>query len=244
MQLLATAVGLSLVGSLGGLLAASALLPLPASVRHRLVPWLLSYAVGTLLGVALLALVPEALERLPPVSTFGALLTGILALFVVEKFVLWRHCHTEDCDVHDASATLILIGGGLHNFADGAIIAASVLISVPLGVSTAIAVAAHQIPQEVGDFAILLNAGFSRRRALMFNALSALSAVGGAVLVYATAETVPQALPYLLALAAGSFLYVAMADLIPHLHEGEAIGTGAVRQILLIVAGVGTILAL
>ena len=244
MQLLATAVGLSLVGSLGGLLGASALLPLPASVRHRLVPWLLSYAVGTLLGVALLALVPEALERLPPVSAFGALLIGILALFVVEKFVLWRHCHTEDCDVHDASATLILIGGGLHNFADGAIIAASVLISVPLGVSTAIAVAAHQIPQEVGDFAILLNAGFSRRRALMFNALSALSAVGGAVLVYATAETVPQALPYLLALAAGSFLYVAMADLIPHLHEGEAIGTGAVRQILLIVAGVGTILAL
>ena len=244
MQLLATAVGLSLVGSLGGLLAASALLPLPASVRHRLVPWLLSYAVGTLLGVALLALVPEALERLPPVSTFGALLTGILALFVVEKFVLWRHCHTEDCDVHDASATLILIGGGLHNFADGAIIAASVLISVPLGVSTALAVAAHQIPQEVGDFAILLGAGFSRRRALMFNALSALSAVGGAVLIYATAETVPQALPYLLALAAGSFLYVAMADLIPHLHEGEPIGTGAVRQILLIVAGVGTILAL
>ena len=244
MQLFATVAGLSLVGSLGGLLAASALLPLSASLRNRLLPWLLSYAVGTLLGVALLALLPEALERLAPVSALSALLIGILALFIVEKLVLWRHCHTEDCDVHDASATLILIGGGLHNLADGAIIAASVLVSVPLGVSTALAVAAHQIPQEVGDFAILLNAGYSRRRALMLNALSALSAVVGAVLVFAAADAVPQALPYLLAVAAGAFLYVAMADLIPHLHAGEAIGAGAVRQILLIVAGVGTILAL
>ena len=244
MQLFATVAGLSLVGSLGGLLAASALLPLSASLRNRLLPWLLSYAVGTLLGVALLALLPEALERLAPVSAFSALLIGILALFIVEKLVLWRHCHTEDCDVHDASATLILIGGGLHNLADGAIIAASVLVSVPLGVSTALAVAAHQIPQEVGDFAILLTAGYSRRRALMLNALSALSAVVGAVLVFAAADAVPQALPYLLAVAAGAFLYVAMADLIPHLHAGEAIGAGAVRQILLIVAGVGTILAL
>ena len=243
-RLLAMAAGLSLLGSLGGLLVASALLPLPDPVRHRLVPWLLSYAVGTLLGVALLALVPEALEQLAPVAAFGALLAGILALFVVEKLVLWRHCHTEECDMHDASATLILIGGALHNFADGAVIAASVLVSVPLGVSTALAVAAHQIPQEVGDFAILLHAGFSRRRALLLNALTALSAVGGAIVVYAAAETLPQTLPYLLAVAAGSFLYVAMADLIPHLHQGEAIGTGAVRQVVLIVAGVATIMVL
>jgi zinc and cadmium transporter len=124
------------------------------------------------------------------------------------------------------------------------VIAASVFVSVPLGISTALAVAAHQIPQEVGDFAILLNAGFSRRRALLLNALSASSAAVGAVVVYAAAEVMPDALPYLLALAAGSFLYVAMADLIPHLHRGETIGSSAVRQIALIVAGVGTILAL
>ncbi|MEE3138162.1 MAG: ZIP family metal transporter [Acidobacteriota bacterium] len=244
MSLLLTAVGLSLVGSMGGLLIASALLPLSSASRNRIVPWLLSYAVGTLLGVALLALMPEALGQLAPAPVFGALLTGILALFIIEKFVLWRHCHTEDCDVHDSSATLILIGGALHNLADGAIIAAAVLVSVPLGISTALAVAAHQIPQEVGDFAILLNAGYSRRRALWFNAFSASSAVGGAVIVYAATKTLPHTLPYLLALAAGSFLYVAMSDLIPGLHKGETIGTGAVRQILLIVAGIGTILAL
>ena len=244
MSLLLTAVGLSLVGSMGGLLIASALLPLSSASRNRIVPWLLSYAVGTLLGVALLALMPEALSQLAPAPVFGALLTGILALFIIEKFVLWRHCHTENCDVHDSSATLILIGGALHNLADGAIIAAAVLVSVPLGISTALAVAAHQIPQEVGDFAILLNAGYSRRRALWLNAFSASSAVGGAIIVYAATETLPHTLPYLLALAAGSFLYVAMSDLIPGLHKGETIGTGAVRQILLIVAGVGTILAL
>ncbi|MCS5701614.1 MAG: ZIP family metal transporter [Acidobacteria bacterium] len=244
MSLLLTAVGLSLVGSMGGLLIASALLPLSSASRNRIVPWLLSYAVGTLLGVALLALMPEALGQLAPAPVFGALLTGILALFIIEKFVLWRHCHTEDCDVHDSSATLILIGGALHNLADGAIIAAAVLVSVPLGISTALAVAAHQIPQEVGDFAILLNAGYSRRRALWLNAFSASSAVGGAIIVYAATETLPHTLPYLLALAAGSFLYVAMSDLIPGLHKGETIGTGAVRQILLIVAGIGTILAL
>ncbi|MAM84177.1 MAG: ZIP zinc transporter [Acidobacteria bacterium] len=244
MRLLVTATALSLVGTLGGLLVASLLLPLSSEFRNRIVPWLLSYAVGTLLGVALLALVPEALDQLAPASVLGALLAGILMLFVVEKLVLWRHCHTEDCDVHDASATLILIGGALHNLADGAVIAASVLISIPLGISTALAVAAHQIPQEVGDFAVLLNAGFSRRRALLLNALSASSAVGGAIIVYAAAETLPNTLPYLLAVAAGSFLYVAMADLIPHLHKGEVIGSGAVRQVLLIGAGVGTILAL
>ena len=244
MRLLVTATALSLVGTLGGLLVASLLLPLSSEFRNRIVPWLLSYAVGTLLGVALLALVPEALDQLAPASVLGALLAGILMLFVVEKLVLWRHCHTEDCDVHDASATLILIGGALHNLADGAVIAASVLISIPLGISTALAVAAHQIPQEVGDFAVLLNAGFSRRRARLLNALSASSAVGGAIIVYAAAETLPNTLPYLLAVAAGSFLYVAMADLIPHLHKGEVIGSGAVRQVLLIGAGVGTILAL
>ena len=243
MSLLLTAVGLSLVGSMGGLLIASALLPLSSASRNRIVPWLLSYAVGTLLGVALLALMPEALGQLAPAPVFGALLTGILALFIIEKFVLWRHCHTEDCDVHDSSATLILIGGALHNLADGAIIAAAVLVSVPLGISTALAVAAHQIPQEVGDFAILLNAGYSRTRALVMNALSASTCMGGALTVYATAGWAPLAVPYVLAFAAGSFLYVAMSDLIPGLHR-DTVDVGAIRQMVLIMAGIGTIIFL
>ena len=242
MELLA-AVGLSLVGSGGGVLIASPLLLLDDSLRLRIVPGLISYAVGTLLGVALLALVPEALDALPATAALGALLAGILGFFMLEKLVIWRHCHTEGCDAHDSSAALILIGGSLHNFTDGAIVGAAVLTSLPLGITTALAVAAHQIPQEVGDYAILLDAGYSRRRAFVMNTLSASTCALGAVAVYAAASWTPTALPYVLAFAAGSFLYVAMSDLIPGLHR-DAIDVGAIRQILLIAAGVATIVML
>lgn len=244
MPLLATALGLSIVGNLGGLLTASVLLLFRESARVRLVPWLISYAVGTLLGVALLALLPQTLEHLAPASAFGTLLSGIVGFFILEKLVLWRHCHTEVCEVHGRNASsLVLMGGALHNFADGAVIAAAVLTSVPLGLSTALAVAAHQIPQEVGDFAILLNAGYTRGQAFAFNVLSASGAVVGAVAVYIAAGPLPAALPYVLAFAAGSFLYIAMSDLIPDLHRGP-IDAGAVRQILLMSAGILTIVAL
>ena len=242
MDLLA-AIGLSLVGSGGGVLIASPLLLLDVSVRLRIVPGLISYAVGTLLGVALLALVPEALEALPAPEALGALLAGILGFFMLEKLVIWRHCHTADCDAHDSSAALILIGGSLHNFTDGAIVGAAVLTSLPLGITTALAVAAHQIPQEVGDYAILLDAGYSRRRAFVVNTLSASTCALGAVSVYAAASWTPTALPFVLAFAAGSFLYVAMSDLIPGLHR-DAIDVGAIHQVLLIAAGVGTIVML
>ncbi|MDP7337768.1 MAG: ZIP family metal transporter [Vicinamibacterales bacterium] len=242
MELLA-AVGLSLVGSGSGVLIASPLLLLGQRTRLQLVPGLISYAVGTLLGVALLALVPEALESLEAPVALGALLAGILGFFMLEKLVIWRHCHTEDCEAHDTSAALILIGSGLHNFTDGAIVGAAVLTSLPLGITTALAVAAHQIPQEVGDFAILLDAGYSRTRAFVLNALSASTCVLGAIAVYGAASWTPTALPYVLAVAAGSFLYVAMSDLIPGLHR-EAIDQGAVRQVVLIAAGVGTIMML
>ena len=243
MDVLAAAVGLSIVGSLGGLLVAAILLLFLDGPRLQLVPGLISYAVGTLLGVALLALVPEALAHLHASAVLGTLLAGILGFFIIEKLVLWRHCHTDDCEVHDRSGSLVLIGGAFHNFADGAIIGAAVLTSLPLGVSTALAVAAHQIPQEVGDFAVLLGAGYSRRRALTLNSFSAMAAIVGAVAVYVAAGQVPVTLPYVLAFAAGSFLYVAMADLIPDLHRGQT-QVGSFRQVLLIGAGVGTILAL
>lgn len=242
MELL-TAVGLSLVGSGGGVLLASPLLLLRRSARLQIVPDLISYAVGTLLGVALLKLVPEALESLQAPAALGALLAGILTFFMLEKLVLWRHCHTADCDAHETSATLILIGGGLHNFTDGAIIGAAVLTSLPLGLTTAVAVAAHQIPQEVGDFAILLDAGYSRSRAFVLNAVSASTCVLGAGAVYIATGTAPGALSYVLAFAAGSFLYVAMSDLIPGLHR-EAVDVGAVRQVVMIGLGVGTIVLL
>jgi len=240
---LLTAVGFSLVGSGGGVLLASPLLLLRRSTRLQIVPDLISYAVGTLLGVALLKLVPEALELLQAPAALGALLAGILTFFMLEKLVLWRHCHTADCDAHETSATLILIGGGLHNFTDGAIIGAAVLTSLPLGLTTAVAVAAHQIPQEVGDFAILLEAGYSRSRAFVLNAVSASTCVFGVGAVYLATGAAPNALPYVLAFAAGSFLYVAMSDLIPGLHR-EAVDVGAVRQVVMIALGVGTIVLL
>lgn len=244
MNPLAAAVGLSVVGSLGGLLLAAILLLFLGRARLPPVPGLISYAVGTLLGVALLALVPEALDLAQnPRAVLGTLLAGILGFFMLEKLVLWRHCHTDDCEWHNSSASLVLIGGAFHNFADGAIIGAAVLTSLPLGVSTTLAVAAHQVPQEVGDFAVLLGAGYSRRRALTLNSISALAGIVGAVAMYTAADRLPAALPYVLALAAGSFLYVAMADLIPDLHRGQ-INIGSIRQVLLIGAGVMTILAL
>lgn len=231
------------MGSLGGLILASLLLLLRGSIRQQLVPVLISYAVGTLLGVALLALLPEALSTLEAPAVLGALLGGILGFFMLEKLVIWRHCHTSECDVHDASAPLILIGGAVHNFADGCIIGAAVLSSIPLGLSTALAVAAHQVPQEVGDFAILLGAGYTRRRALVANTLAATTGIGGAVVIYLAAGWIPRTLPYILAFAAGNFLYVALSDLIPGLHRGT-IELGAVRQVVLIAAGVATVVVL
>jgi zinc and cadmium transporter len=240
---LLAAIGFSLVGSGGGVLLASPLLLLRRDTRLQVVPDLISYAVGALLGVALLKLVPEALESVEASTALGALLAGILTFFMLEKLVLWRHCHTADCNAHETSATLILIGGGLHNFTDGAIVGAAVLTSLPLGLTTALAVAAHQVPQEVGDFAILLDAGYSRSRAFVLNAVSASTCMLGAVAVYLAAGAAPSALPSVLAFAAGSFLYVAMSDLIPGLHR-ETADVGAVRQVVMIALGVGTIVLL
>ena len=244
MQTYGAAISLSVLGSLGGLIAASVFLLLGDNLRVRLVPWAISYAVGTLLGVALLALLPQALETLPPPTALGTLLAGVLFFFLLEKLVLWRHCHDEhECEVHSSAASLVIIGDAFHTFVDGAVIAAAVLTSVPLGITTAIAVAAHEIPQEVGDVAILLRAGYSRTRAFTLNLLSGIGGILGAIAMLAASQSIPNLLPYVLAFAAGNFLYIAMADLIPDLHRGGIEG-GAVRQMLLISAGVATIVAL
>jgi zinc and cadmium transporter len=240
--LLATALGLSLLGSLGGLLVASSLFIFDTGVRTRLVPWLVSYAVGALLGVALLALLPEALETLPPTQAFGTLLFGILVFFMLEKLVLLRHCHTDECQIHGAAAPLVIFGDAFHNFLDGAIIAAAVLTSVPLGVNTAIAVAAHEIPQEVGDVAILLASGYSRRRTLLLNLISGASGIVGAALAYSMVTVVPAIRAFVLAFSSASLLYIAMSDLIPDLHRGQ-IDRNSIRQVLLIALGIGTIVA-
>jgi len=239
-HVLATALGLSLLGSCGGLLIAASLAFSAAGVRTRLVPWLVSYAVGALLGVALLDILPEALTLLSAQAVLGTLLAGILIFFTLEKLVLLRHCHTDDCEVHGATAPVLFIGDAFHNFTDGAIICAAVMTSVPLGISTAIAVAAHEIPQEIGDVAILLHAGYSRGRALLLNIVTGGASLAGALAAFGAMHVMPGIRPYVLAMSAASLLYIAMSDLIPDLHKGE-IDASALRQVLLIAAGIGTI---
>ncbi|MGH9314265.1 MAG: ZIP family metal transporter [Vicinamibacterales bacterium] len=243
------ALGLSIVGSLGGLLTASAFLLVGDRLRTRLVPSLISYAVGTLLGAALLGLLPESLKTLSPSAAFGTLLAGIFTFFILEKLVLWRHCHdTEDCLVHRTTAPLVIVGDAFHAFVDGALIAAAVMTSLPLGITTALAIAAHEIPQEVGDVAILLAAGYARGRAFSLNLLAGLAGIAGAGLMLLFAASAPRLLPWVLAFASGNFLYVAMADLIPSLHRGpghaNASDDSAVLQVVLVGAGVATIVLL
>ena len=245
MHLYAVAVGLSVLGSFGGLLAASTFLLLGETVRVKVLPWAISYAVGTLLGVALMALLPQALERLPAARALGTLLAGVLAFFLLEKLVIWRHCHdSHECEVHTSTAaSLVIVGDAFHTLVDGAVIAAAVLTSIPLGITTALAVATHEIPQEVGDVAILLRAGFSRGRAFTLNLLSGIGGILGAAGMLAASKSMPTLLPYVLAFASGNFLYVAMADLIPDLHRGGLEG-GPIRQLILISAGILTIVVL
>ena len=230
-----------MVGSIGGLLVAGTLLLFGSQVRSRVVPSLVSYAVGTLLGAAALGLMPQALASLEPSRAFMTLLAGILTFFILEKLVLLRHCHDDaDCQVHQSTATLVIIGDAVHTFVDGVAIAATTLVSIPLGVSTALAAIAHEIPQEAGDFAILLAAGHSRRKALLLNATSAIGGLVGALAMLLLGSAMPDIAPYVLAFAAGNFLYVAMADLIPHLHRGET-DSNSVRQVILIALGLLTI---
>jgi zinc and cadmium transporter len=236
-----TAVGLSVLGSIGGLLLASVVLLARNDLRTRLVPWLVSFAVGTLLGASLFNLLPEALEGQPVDATMMTLVAGILTFFVLEKIVLWHHCHDgEECTAHKRAASLVVIGDAVHTFVDGAVIAAATIVSPALGVTTALAVAAHEIPQEMGDAAILMSAGYSRKTALGLNLASAGGGVLGALMMLAFGSMVPLVIPKVLAFAAGAFLYVAMTDLIPSLHQGR-FDAGSFRQLVLIVLGLATI---
>jgi len=232
-------------------MAASVFLLIPEARRQSLIPHLVSFAIGTLLGAAFLGLLPHAVESYQLTEFHGLFLTlllGLLGFFLLEKMVLWRHCHTDHCEAHapdadnlnhnssQAAGTLVLIGDGVHNFVDGVLIAAAFLTDIHLGVVTAIAIGSHEIPQEVGDFIILLHSGFSRGKALFYNVLSSLATLVGALIAYFSLSQTSQILPYLLAIAASSFIYVAMADLLPNLHKRVEIKHTA-QQVTLILAG-------
>ncbi len=252
MSLLFWIVLFSLLGGVLSVALASLFLVLSPLARRRLLPGLVSFAIGALLATAFVGLLPRAIESAPGEihAIGGTLLFGILLFFVMEKMVLWRHNHAghdfEDAAVHaphthgeTAAGPLILIGDAIHNLVDGILIGAAFLTDFHLGVLTSIAVAAHELPQELGDFAILLHAGMTPKTALGLNLLTSLATVVGAVLAYASLEQ--DWLPYVLALAAASFIYVAVADLIPGLHRSTALST-TLRQVALIGLGVGVVL--
>ena len=233
-------IGFSILGSIGAVAGAALMLLFPDSIRRTLVPVLVSYATGTLLGAAFLGMIPAGLKQAPAPTLMATVLAGMVLFFVLEKFVLWRHCHENQCEVHSRAGPLILIGDAFHNFVDGVVIAAAFLASIPLGIAASFAVIAHEMPQEVGDFAILLDSGYGRARALLLNGLSSATTLPGAVVTYFWLGETRAAVPYILALSAASFIYIAAADLIPGLHR-QVTAVASLRQLVLLLAGIGTI---
>ena len=235
-------------GVAGGTLSAG-LAAVALKLRATWIPMLVSFAIGTLLGAAFLEIIPHAFESGEAHQVAFAILGGIFGFFVLEKLLLYRHCHTENCEVHDQhakahdhgrSGTLIVVGDTVHNFVDGVLIAAAFLQSTELGVVTAVAIIAHEIPQEVGDFLILLHSGYSRLRALAVNLMSSTATLVGGVAGYYGLQLIDELEPILLGVVAASMIYVAVADLIPGLHRRPELRDTA-SQALLIALGIGTI---
>ncbi len=261
MSLLLLIIIFTAIGGVLSVMAAAVFLLLPDQRRAAVLPHGISFAIGALLAVAFWGLIPEAFAAVKPEqfqALSGTILMGILGFFVLEKLLIWRHCHSGSCEAHGdeddhghghghshshshgvtkSAGALIILGDSIHNFVDGVLIAAAFLTDVQLGIVTSLAVAAHEIPQEVGDFAILLHSGYSKSKALFYNILASLTTVLGGVLAYFGLEDLHDSLPYFLALAASSFIYIAVADLIPSLHKKTDLKT-SLQQIALIAMGV------
>ncbi|TSC79596.1 MAG: zinc/iron permease [Candidatus Peregrinibacteria bacterium Gr01-1014_25] len=218
------------------------------SLRHemlqRILLNLVSFSTGALLGNTFIHLLPEVIEHSDPSQGMLLVLAGIVVSFVIEKVIHWRHCHTTDCHDHTRPVgTLVLVGDAAHNILDGILIAATYLVSIPLGIAATIAVILHEVPQEIGDFAIMLHSGFSRARALLMNFLTALTALIGAGLVLLLAGKVEGLESILLPITAGNFLYIAGADLLPELHRETRIAK-TIQQLVLLLAGIALMYAL
>ncbi len=236
---------------LGGILSVIAAALFALNARAQYLGGLVSYAIGALLGAVFLDILPEAIRMTPNVAAVcGTVLLGILIFFTLEKVLIWRHCHHEHCEAHEPheqtthdhgrSGTMVIVGDTFHNFVDGIIIAAAFLTDVHVGIVTALAIIAHEIPQEVGDFAVLLNSGYTKLRAFQMNLISSFATLVGGVLAYFTLQNLQTWTPYLLAIAASSMIYIAVADLIPGLHKRTQL-RDTVHQVVLILLGIGTV---
>jgi zinc and cadmium transporter len=251
MPLIVWIVAFTALGGILSTLVAAFFLLLSPEIRARLLPTLISFAIGALLGAAFLAILPDALKESGQNvhGILAAVLLGLLLFFLLEKIVLWRHCHIDPCEAHaplsartkpSSAGYLILVGDSIHNFVDGVLVASAFFADIHLGIVTSLAVVAHEIPQELGDFVVLLHSGFSQGKALFYNMLSSLAMVLGGIVAYFSLSWINQAVPYVLAIAASSFIYIAVADLIPGLHKRVEI-QATIQQIVLIFSWVATI---
>jgi zinc and cadmium transporter len=244
---------MGLLGSLGALLPAAVVLFIPDGWRHRVMPYLLSYATGTMLATAIIGLIPEALEHIPIYEVGIAILAGLVLFFVLEWTVIWRHSHGDLPEDHHhphghghehgmekKTGMLILIGDAVHNMADGVAIGAACVASPGLGLVTTLAVLGHEVPQELSDFTILLSSGFSRWKAFFWNTLSGMGTLVGVVAAYGGLGYAEAIVPYALSVAAASFLYIGLADLVPGLH-GRIGAAKGVWQFAMMIAGMMTI---
>ncbi len=278
-----------LSSAIGGLLSVSFAAVVALNTRTQWIPLLVSYAIGAMLGAVFLEILPEAFEQASSIKTAATtILCGLLLFFILEKLVLWRHCHGDHCEVHalhdeahcpdnalvtkDKTSTkfkavttkppsitaksnnhnhnhdhdhgrsgmMIMIGDTFHNFVDGILIAAAFMVDIQVGLVTAMAIIAHEIPQEVGDFLILLHSGYTKKQALLFNLGSSLATAVGGVIAYFALQTLQSWVPYILGIAASSMIYVAVADLIPGLHKRTALKE-TLSQILLIGLGISSV---
>lgn len=241
-QLLYTVIAL-LAASVGSVLLSGSLLLLSNKWLEKISSYLLYLAGGTLLGSALLGLIPEAAETMHLEDVMIWVLVGILAFFLLEKVILWRMCHDKNCErqVH-AAGPMIIVGDAVHNAIDGVVIAASFLTSTELGIFVTLSVLLHEIPQELGDFGILLKSGYGKKKALLYNLLSGSAALVSGIVAYFLLDLIQGFIPYALAIAAASFLYVSLADLIPEMHKETKPGKSVI-QLLFILAGVAIIFA-
>ncbi|HMM76446.1 MAG TPA: ZIP family metal transporter [Gammaproteobacteria bacterium] len=247
-SLLMWILGFAALSSILSLAAGAGYLLLPARLREHTVAHLISFATGTLLGVTFMDLLPEALQAQAqdgPDGVMTTVLAGIFVFFVLEKALIWRHAHHVDGHGHamhhvKPAGPLVLVGDTFHNFLDGVLLTAVFVSDFQLGVLAGLAMIAHEIPQELGDFAIMLHSGFSRARTFLWNGLSSLAMVLGALLAWWQLPLLERYLPHVIAFTAASFIYIAVADLIPSLHRGVKLRE-TLAQVTLIVAGIALI---
>jgi len=229
------------LGSVGSVALAGLMLILGNEKLEKVSTYLMYLAGGTLLGAAFLGMIPEAIKMSEPKLILQSIMFGILLFFVLEKIILWRSCRNKNCERHmTAAAPIILIGDAFHNAIDGVVIAAAFLTSAELGIFVTLSVMLHEIPQELGDFGILIKSGFTRSKAFWYNVLSGATAMVSGIAAFYTLDSLRSLIPYALAFSASSFLYIALADLIPEMHRKTSL-KASISQVLLIAFGISII---